>query len=199
MEGIEQGGSTRRRLLLAAVAGPVIGGNVAWTAASLADKEDVDGDEDWISARIQAIELPDRAWIMPVGSARVQQVHITDATDVNRDGPAGLADFSVGETVAVRLGDDPGEGVPALKFHAFYHRLDDVEVLARDGAQLRTKDGRLELGKQAEVPERYDARGQRVPAKRLSEIRAGDRISVLGRHEPGRDAFVAHYVRAEQQ
>lgn len=197
MYGEEHGGSTRRRLLLGGVTAVTVGGNAAWMGSSIAAKGSVGDDENWISARIQAIELPDRVSITPSGSARAVSVLIADETDVNRDGRASLADFSVGDTVAVRLGAESGDAVRALNFHAFYHRFDDVEVVERADRQLSTGRGAMMLGDRAEVPERYGAGGRPIAAKALAEIRRGDRLSVLGRYEEDQNAFVVHYVRAE--
>jgi hypothetical protein len=189
-------GSTRRGLLRAMMLAAGPGSLAAWSVSSAAGRSDNDGDEGWISGRLESLDSTS-VQMRPPGSASSIAVRINPDTVINRDGPADLKAFFPGDLVAVQVAPDSDDEVVALRLHAFYHLREGVRVLDRDGQRLATSAGTVSLTARSEVPDLFAADGVRVASKRLDEITAGDRLAVLGRYEMRSGTFEAHFVRSE--
>jgi hypothetical protein len=202
-------GSTRRRLLLGAMTGLTSAGGVLVATRAAASTRDPDGDEGWICATLEAVAAPDRITVRETGAAEAIDVGLTAATEINRDGPATIAAFSIGETVLLLLEDDDAVPRIALRLQTVYYRVDDVQVMGRGGRRLRVAGlprratrnraaAEIALTSRTAVPDRFLAGGRRAPGKPLADIGPGDRVYAVGRFDPTQHAFVAVAVQAEE-
>ncbi|HEY6780402.1 MAG TPA: hypothetical protein VI111_05565 [Thermoleophilaceae bacterium] len=119
---------------------------------------------------------PQSMVIHPLDSSPVR-VDLAANANVNREGPVPLSAYSPGEEVVV-LGNQRGDHFEAVGVAAMF-RSKEATLYSREGPLLHTSDGEIMLTPNTR-PRGGLWAGKFTEARALAELKAGDRIIVVG-------------------